>query len=96
MRIGDKVVCINDGFKSQYNEILPRKGQMYTIREVTNFGCPGIRLVEIVNPSKQYRNIYGECSFETDAFRPVDYAYGTEVCEAIETEFKKLKEPVTL
>lgn len=95
MRIGDKVVCVdNSNFNGEPGIIYPTKGQIYTIRGIKHTGT--LWLCEIVNPVEYYSDGKWEKSWISSRFRPVQYTFGTEVCEAIETEFKKLKEPVTL
>lgn len=64
------------------DEILPQKGIIYTVRDgVAAKDCrsiPCIRLVEIVNPAREYimrlsgRNVCGEPAFQVHHFRPVD------------------------
>lgn len=95
--------CVGDfSNKRSVIESNPVKGNMYTIREAINDHPDiGLLLVEVTNGKRILRMnsgeiMYSEPTFCSSGFRPVDYSYGTEVCEAIETEFKKLKEPVTL
>lgn len=75
-RVGQKVVCISEGCEFGYNdEIVPQKGQIYTVREVLPaIHYPGelvIRLVEIVNRPRQYRDSFTECSFRAVRFRSI-------------------------
>ena len=74
--VGQKVVCIANWrpYSNAYNNA-PKKGSIYTVRELLNLGtAPSIRLVEIVNdPVDVYVNIGFaiEASWITTAFRPL-------------------------
>lgn len=80
-RVGKRVLCIDgtsrsrstDPFRSE--EIKkPRKGQVYTIREIidTGYGI-GLRLVEIENMSYHHtRGGMQEPCFSTDRFKVLD------------------------
>lgn len=99
MKVGDKVVCINDSAtQSTLGVTYPKEGQIYTIRLIRKgyTGELAILLQEIVNAPRMYRQGFHEIAFFMHRFRPIDYTYGTEVCEAIETEFTKLKEPMSV
>jgi hypothetical protein len=97
MKVGDKVVCVRDDFQNRVvNVKRPKKGQIYTIRDVSEYnGYVGVRLVEIVNPICHYRNGWSECCFDHKAFRPIDYSFGQSVADEIEKELKVEREPVT-
>ncbi len=63
--VGQKVRCVAEGTWAKARAMhpdlsVPVKGGIYTVREVTNFGVPGIRLVEIVNPPHLYKEGYAE------------------------------------
>lgn len=77
-----------------YDEALPRKGTVYTIREAFDWLHPlmgmiaVVRLVEIVNPVRIYRNGPDEAIFGADCFRPV--------VDSKLAIFRKALEPVTV
>jgi hypothetical protein len=73
---GMKVVCVYSDFKFFNQEIVPKEGQVYTIRNFTHWdGRLGIRLEEIVNKEQKYSISTGlvvtECSFLVKRFRPL-------------------------
>ena len=75
-KVGDKVQCILDVDlieDSAESDTLPVKGEIYTIRDI-EAADDGIylRFVEIVNAPGFYFEGYGECSFHTEGFRPVE------------------------
>jgi hypothetical protein len=75
-KVGDKVACVLDVElieDSAESEILPQKGEIYTIRDIEP-GEDGIflRFVEIVNVPGYYLDGFGECSFHEEGFRPVE------------------------
>jgi hypothetical protein len=74
-RVGQKVVLINDDwvkddprmvFGGYYVPYFPVKGPVYTVRDAGAF----IRLVEIVNPIRNFRNGENEVCFNASRFRP--------------------------
>jgi hypothetical protein len=77
-KAGDKIVCIEtwhrtDG-RGYGDEVGPIKGETYTIREVVFFAdLVTVRLVEVVNPKRKYREFPdgNEPSFGAWRFRPV-------------------------
>ena len=81
MIVGQKVVCVNDTFPpavSQFYKSLPKKDQIYVIREVkvgVNWkGEPGevcVYLVGLVNPRSEAPP-YPERGFNAERFRPLD------------------------
>ncbi|MDO8516059.1 MAG: hypothetical protein Q7S28_02295 [bacterium] len=81
MKVGDKVVCVNDLFHSRFTDPftvgqlnLPKKGQLYTVREaVEATDGSAILLEEIIN-SKFIYDIGGlrEPAFSTERFRKDD------------------------
>ena len=83
-----KVVCIR-GFLAR-DEICPIVGQVYTVRDVTNyFGIKAYRLHEIINKPKQYAEDFGECSFVASHFRPVtDISAFTKLTKVKERELE--------
>lgn len=69
--VGQKVVCIRD-IEPYFDEAMPEVGRVYTVRSIEGFLLGvGIRLVEIINPPRDYSNARCECSFWIGAFRPV-------------------------
>lgn len=68
--VGMRVVCVDDNFLSHgtRGEITPSNGGIYTIREITPRYA--FRLVEIVNKPLEYKQGFGECSFQPRRFRP--------------------------
>ena len=76
-RVGQKVVCVVEWSEpvvpGSYSDF-PRKGCVYTIRELLHVGSePSLRLCEIVNPPSFYCNIayHIEAGWVLWAFRPV-------------------------
>lgn len=70
--VGQKVVCVDAGNVPAWwyrGEIRPRKNTIYTIREFD--GPSAIRLVEITNRLRCYREGVGELSFYLRRFRPI-------------------------
>jgi len=77
-RVGQKVVCVETwdaGGKGNGDEIGPVNGTIYTVRHVGTGLNPffhdilQIRLVEIVNPTRNYRRGLTEVAFFETAFR---------------------------
>jgi len=65
LRIGDKIKCVNGKFHNESTNPfrlgdiqIPKKGSVYTVREVveTNYGT-GLRLEEIKNRKFYFQNI---------------------------------------
>ena len=55
-----------------YDEVLPKKGRIYTVREcLVAWGSEVLRLLEIRNPVRAYPRDTGEPAFESSGFRPV-------------------------
>lgn len=79
LHIGQRVVCVDDWFRPRGvlpGTILPRRGVVYTIRDIFDFEAwVAVRLEEIVNPPRHYRNdVTGEmveAAFPAGRFRPV-------------------------
>ena len=77
--VGQKVVCTarREWKAKTIYPMVPRRGEVYTVREVTHFGSPGLRLVEIVNPPMHHTEGYLEvcwAQYDIDGhaeFRPV-------------------------
>ena len=81
--VGQKVVCVNDRGDTRgfyYEPQLPKRGSVYTIREIVPRGAygydeDGLFLVEIVNPLciHLYPSgpMKGELQFRVSRFRPV-------------------------
>lgn len=74
-RVGQKVVCIWDGFEKlcQYGEIAPKLNQIYTIRAIfyPSDEFTGFHFAEIINAPRKYIEIFGEIRFSSCQFRPV-------------------------
>ena len=74
-RVGQKVVCISDeriGANVYGWESLPKKGHVYTIRELLFIeGKPGLRLFELRNKPGDYKTGFFECAFHRARFRPI-------------------------
>ncbi len=72
LRIGQKVVCINDvggGRRLNANEIYPVKGTVYTIRGFKDKDA--LWLYEIRNKEQKYVDGFSELSFYAKHFRPI-------------------------
>jgi hypothetical protein len=75
--VGQKVVCIGRFVAEGYcEEVLPTKGEVYTIRDLVFYqGHAGVLLEEIRNPPRLYNmgEAHGvcECAFAARQFRPV-------------------------
>lgn len=77
--VGQKVVCIDDHFENGHFfgcDILPKKGVVYTIREIECFNSAKgettvLRLNEIINAVMPYAVGDVECGFIVRRFRPV-------------------------
>jgi hypothetical protein len=73
-RVGQKVVCVDENWRARpYQwEALPKKGEIYTIRQID---CErdgiGVRLHEIHNKLHEYAEGFGEVRFNSSHFRPV-------------------------
>lgn len=73
-RVGEKIVCIFDGWVAKNGETVPQKGSVYTIENIEIYkpdGTIGFELVEIVNAPRQYDTGFGECNFAATGFRPL-------------------------
>lgn len=90
MRIGDKVICINDSFPLGIEKIydsLPKKNVIYVVREVSlgvNFkgeaGEVAICLIGLDNP-RSTTPPHPERGFNSERFRPLDHLNETEESE---------------
>jgi hypothetical protein len=75
--VGRQVVCVNDGFSHvalwrRTARSLPRLNSVYTIREIYRFeGLVGLYFFEILNPSAEFSDGYGEPCFNSKNFRLV-------------------------
>ena len=92
-KIGQKVVCIVDYSNEELEHLIfPKKGQVYTIREIGDNGTgPWLRAVEITNPPTFWSNIDGpaEMGFVTSAFRPItDISFAHEILRKINKRVK--------
>jgi len=92
MKIGDKVVCVNNAnMGTSYKEILPVVGEIYTIRSLGKFhGLSTCYLKEIVNKPYDYWDGFGEADFYLWRFRPINPLFGEETAERIEKEMSKV------
>lgn len=100
MKVGDKVVCIQTvTFRDQIGVV---KNEIYIIKDISVCSCGRCKIdVGVVAQTvggmchvcKGILNLDYRWLFDYSRFRPINYTYGTELCEAIETEFTKLKEP---
>lgn len=79
MRVGDKVVCVNDKFPFVSLDQQIREGEVYTVRWAGNFNhyidgsFYGIKLAEIDRGNDDGPEGYGyaDMPFRADRFRPV-------------------------
>lgn len=79
MRVGDRVVCINDKFPFVSLDQQIREGEIYTVRWAGNFthyidgSFYGIKLAEIDRRNDDGPEGYGyaDMPFRADRFRPV-------------------------
>jgi len=80
LSVGQRVVCINDDIPDTHKfykgEALPKRGTIYTIREIVppteRYPEIGLYLAEIVNPPRKLRSgRYVELVFRSYRFRPV-------------------------
>jgi hypothetical protein len=94
-KIGQKVVCIADFTRGMYNNIVPIKGEIYTVREiVTRNHKTGLLLAEVVNSHHRYNDGVCEKAFSVNCFRPIDYSFGEKIAESITKECESEKETV--
>lgn len=72
-QVGQHVICVDDSdCNIRFGEKSPKKGSVYTVRELTFFsGAPGLRLEEIVNAPLKYADGFGEATFFAWRFRPL-------------------------
>lgn len=69
---GMRVVCVDDKFSEGGTEILPKRDEVYTIRDIEIIGDTAfVRTIEIVNEPRRYREAFSEMCFDARAFRPV-------------------------
>lgn len=71
---GQKVTMIhnNGSWVSEYGEIVPQFGVVYTIRDIfEGDGRVYLRFAEIVNAAFEYLDGFMECAFKARRFRPV-------------------------
>ena len=83
MNVGDKVVCVNDGFDPEVAKLyaaLPKKGVVYVIRDIRigiqpdcRTGDVSLLLVGLVNPRAESRSAL-ERGFSASRFRRLDEA----------------------
>lgn len=98
MKVGDKVVCIENNWGPYLviGEKNPIKGEIYTIREFYTSPVSskiGVRLMEIINPITP---IGIECAFYVKYFRLIE-PIGEIIAEYIEqTAFKEYQYQETL
>jgi len=70
MKTGDRVVCIRPFGTRERGLTKPIKGNHYTVREVFYYSY--ITLEEIINPKKQYIEVFGEARFDILHFRKLE------------------------
>ena len=92
-KIGEKVVSLKT-FEREEIEIkkgckFPIKGQIYTIREITNNDC--LRFEELINPPLPYDSgcDFGEAEFTPNNFRKLDTQFAEDVISEIIEQVKK-------
>ena len=92
MKVGQKVVCINNACQYPFGEI-PTVGEIYTIRDIRYFPGygVGIWLVEIVNTPVITVCGKMEMGFAVERFRPVEKSFGEQVTEKLEVFFVPLE-----
>ncbi len=81
MRIGQKVVCIDETIRADclpYVPLRPKKGEIYTVASIhrePHIEGYGIRLAELPNPSIIWNDDdEAEWSFDHRKFRPLEKA----------------------
>ena len=91
---GQLVICVRTPGNPQ-GEVVPRKGTVYTIREAYRYPDRrvGVRLREIVNEPRRYRQGTHEGRFLADCFRPLDDTK-LDVFRAVLTDAPKDRETV--
>jgi|SRR5690606_29908446 len=90
MKVGDKVVCIDDKDPSDPTRIMHqmvKRGEIYTVRGFSSppSGDTGVLLEEITNGLWSNGS---EGSYNPNRFRPIDYTFGEKVCEKIEKQLQ--------
>ncbi len=84
-RIGQRVVSTaNFRGRGWYEHSVPKRGQVYTIREIEGrVPDGGLRFDELRNePNVRYADVSGEVCFNRDYFRPVaDISRLVELCD---------------
>jgi hypothetical protein len=91
MKVGDKVVCVN-GYASQ--GLILKQGEIFEVKAISSCQCGPLLDVGVKHP---INTVCYTCGMRNNGvfhfasrFRPVEYPYGTEVCEAIERGFKEI------
>jgi hypothetical protein len=75
LKIGDKVLCINDNWEDWGDYEYPKICHIYTIRSfIKEFGEIGIKLKEIKSPIHPI--IKAECAWDIENFKKIDYNKG--------------------
>lgn len=72
--IGQKVVATCGKWKAYCGELIPQKGEVYTIRGIEHCDTQdmtGLLLEEITNAPRAYKQRNTEIKFSTNGFRPV-------------------------
>lgn len=78
MKVGDYVMCINDNFDDRKanpifrDVVYPKKERIYTIRAIVPAIKTGLLLEEIHNPSFNFKDGYGEVTFDINRFRKLN------------------------
>jgi hypothetical protein len=72
MKIGDKILCINDKghrpYVSELNLQTPKLGEIYTIRGTRNYKGLGFTLEEVNNPILKYTDGICEPHWRSERF----------------------------
>lgn len=91
--VGQKVVCINDGWINVQNLVLPKKDVVYSIRGVMfslSLGAEGLYLCEIVNPPCLNSEGFSEIAWNVEGFRPlVERETSIEVFQEIRRDVER-------
>ena len=90
--VGQQVVCIKEAGDCYNGETGPKKGKIYTIRDISVVdGDTGLIFEEIKNIPTLYSNGTLECSFISEDFRPIveNNNFAEEVLEKAEKQHKE-------
>lgn len=90
-KVGQKCVVVR--FSSQPSGVglaKLRKNTVYTVREVTNYTCVGLRLEEVINPEVKTTHGFMERSYEAEYFRPLVTKTQEEDVRAIKSALRDM------